>query len=301
MRNFMNIVEGAADTDLPSIRIRQGETEGFNPYWKLVADPRVLSDEAAMMLIADFIDAGIHSGVYPTWELITVEPELEAVANGSAIVDAGVEIVPEINAGAEFADSDLADVASDVEQEISDIEADLEIIPDEDVITDVTDEFEVEEGFGEKAKDYVKGAAYGAALAAGVTGAITHGHEDLSVANAAVEYGDSEEYKAAEKYWADKGYDITETDEVLIDEPKTLKDYLEDDGIVDVPFDAGDDREYLEDDSEIVVSDADERDEIEVLVDAIHARGEKQESALAELKKRGLELTLDQRHQAGLV
>lgn len=156
MRNFMETVGGITAQANVIAALRNGETEGFDPYWKLVADPRVLEDPDAVNVIIDQLEFGAQSGAFPTWELITVKPESDMEAGCEAPV-------------------------------------------------------EVEEGMGDKMKDYVKGAAYGAALAAGTVGALTHGQDDLSVANAAVEYGDSEEYKQSEEMWRKKGYDITES------------------------------------------------------------------------------------------
>lgn len=92
MRNFINITESFSDNTVAS-KIRNGETEGFNPYWKLVADPRVLSDFAAMVLIADLVDVGFTSGIHPTWELIQVDAnETEAEIAPDAAIELPAEI-----------------------------------------------------------------------------------------------------------------------------------------------------------------------------------------------------------------
>jgi hypothetical protein len=92
MRNFINILEEGLS---PSARqhiafmVSQGHHEGFNPYWKLNADPNILSDRLAMQHIADLIIGGETLGHQPTWDLKTVggdtdeaapEPEVDETA-----------------------------------------------------------------------------------------------------------------------------------------------------------------------------------------------------------------------------
>jgi hypothetical protein len=77
MRHFITIMEAIKDDSLHTTiinAVRAGEHEGFAPYWKLNADPRVLEDESAMFHIAELIAAGFDSGHQPDWSLKTIEP-----------------------------------------------------------------------------------------------------------------------------------------------------------------------------------------------------------------------------------
>ena len=63
-----SICESHACVEIAS-KIASGDHEGFNPYWKLVADPRILSDHDALGHIATLVSDGYTSGAHPTWEL----------------------------------------------------------------------------------------------------------------------------------------------------------------------------------------------------------------------------------------
>lgn len=89
MRKFIEIMESISSTSLVeqiAAAVRQGEHEGFSPYWKLQADERLLNDEAAMMHISELISAGFTSGHHPSWDLVTVEgePKIDPVSPISA-------------------------------------------------------------------------------------------------------------------------------------------------------------------------------------------------------------------------
>jgi hypothetical protein len=96
MRKFITIMESITDESLVDHiagMVRQGYHEGYGPYWKLNADPRLLEDEAAMMHISELISAGFTSGHHPTWDLKVVEKAEDAPADPHA--DAHVpEAVP---------------------------------------------------------------------------------------------------------------------------------------------------------------------------------------------------------------
>lgn len=84
MRQFINLVESTTETlatHTISAAIASGEHEGFSPYWKLVADARILSDSDAMSHIATLVHDGYVSGIHPTWELKLVDttPEIEPI------------------------------------------------------------------------------------------------------------------------------------------------------------------------------------------------------------------------------
>jgi hypothetical protein len=76
MRKFITIMESIGDesiVDHIAGMVRQGYHEGYGPYWKLVADPRLLEDEAAMLHISELIAAGFTSGHHPSWDLKVIE------------------------------------------------------------------------------------------------------------------------------------------------------------------------------------------------------------------------------------
>lgn len=74
MRKFINLLEGLAPSTAHHIAfmVGDGHHEGFAPYWKLNADPKILADPLAMRHIADLIVGGESSGHQPSWELKVV-------------------------------------------------------------------------------------------------------------------------------------------------------------------------------------------------------------------------------------
>ncbi len=76
IRNLINLIEGHNEefvTEKISALVADGQHEGFQPYWKLLADERVLSDADAMNHIATLIADGFLSGAHPHWELKVLE------------------------------------------------------------------------------------------------------------------------------------------------------------------------------------------------------------------------------------
>lgn len=87
MRKFIDIMENIQSESLVehiADMVRQGYHEGYGPYWKLNADPRILEDEAAMHHIGELISAGFTSGHHPTWDLKVIEPEEPITADGES-------------------------------------------------------------------------------------------------------------------------------------------------------------------------------------------------------------------------
>jgi hypothetical protein len=101
MRQFINLVESTTEslaTHTISDAISNGEHEGFSPYWKLIADARILSDSDAMGHIATLVHDGYTSGMHPTWELKLVDsipdsiPDI-ATAHDSVIDEEVIDII----------------------------------------------------------------------------------------------------------------------------------------------------------------------------------------------------------------
>ncbi len=85
MRKFIDIMETIQSESLVehiAEMVRQGYHEGYGPYWKLNADPRILEDEAAMHHISELISAGFTSGHHPAWDLKVIEGEEPITADG---------------------------------------------------------------------------------------------------------------------------------------------------------------------------------------------------------------------------
>ena len=72
IRLIESLCEGHACTKIAA-KIASGDHEGFKPYWKLIADPRILSDHDALTHIATLVSDGYTSGAHPNWELKTVD------------------------------------------------------------------------------------------------------------------------------------------------------------------------------------------------------------------------------------
>jgi hypothetical protein len=75
-RTHINLIESITEPMLThqiAELIANGDHEGFKPYWKLLADERVLSDADAMAHISTQVHDGFCSGTFPHWELKVVE------------------------------------------------------------------------------------------------------------------------------------------------------------------------------------------------------------------------------------
>lgn len=82
IRKIINLIESLTDSNLAHViaeQIAGGNCEGFNPYWKLHADERILNDEDAMAHIATLVMDGFTSGAHPHWELSVIEHNNEEV------------------------------------------------------------------------------------------------------------------------------------------------------------------------------------------------------------------------------
>lgn len=126
MRKYITLIESAITGKNQEIAelIANGECEGFDPYWKLFADDRVLSDQDAINHISSRIYDGFTHGAFPNWELVTVVPEVEA----------GVE-VPEVI-------SDLADLDTDIGADIDLGHEEIDFEEEEPVTEDIVDIYE---------------------------------------------------------------------------------------------------------------------------------------------------------------
>lgn len=75
-RKTIDLIESLTDANLAhtiAAAISSGEHEGYQPYWKLHADERILSDSDAMAHIAMHVMDGFTSGSHPHWELKVVD------------------------------------------------------------------------------------------------------------------------------------------------------------------------------------------------------------------------------------
>lgn len=91
IRRIIDLIESAADENIThriAAEVGGGTVEGFNPYWKLTADPRVLEDAAALDHISTLIMDGFTSGIHPTWELKLID-STEAVVDEEVLLPAG--------------------------------------------------------------------------------------------------------------------------------------------------------------------------------------------------------------------
>lgn len=92
IRRSIDLIESAAEESI-ALKIAQdvaaGVCEGFKPYWKLIADPRVLEDTNALAHIATLIMDGYTSGIHPTWELKLVDEVEEVTVDEEVLLPPG--------------------------------------------------------------------------------------------------------------------------------------------------------------------------------------------------------------------
>lgn len=122
MRKYITLIESAITGKNQEIAelIANGECEGFDPYWKLFADDRVLSDQDAINHISSRVYDGFTHGAFPNWELVTVVPEVEAGVDVPEVIsNLDAEMDADIDLGHE--EIDFEEVEEPVTEDIVDI------------------------------------------------------------------------------------------------------------------------------------------------------------------------------------
>ncbi len=333
-RKYINLIESHIDellTHTISDCVANGEHEGFKPYWKLLADERVLSDHDAMTHIAGLISDGYRSGAHPHWELKVVEPEESLEAQMEGEIELQEETIDVVHAHMVVP---VAETHGEGQgwYEVSDAEATMWVVEDE--------HGNPIESFDTRAAADAHSVSMNADMAPSDMAAYKP-EKELEL----VEDDESEEMDltggpvfdyiitngsylqftamndAAKNAIGGKRmveYDPNEARDIINLEGVTF--YHAGDGPIDADElsewldEAGEDDGYdwpeeeeLEEEDAVVgdeVTDAPTRFEksenFVVIINAIHERGERQEEALRELTKRGLWLSAEQKVQAGL-
>lgn len=122
IRRIIDLIESAADENIThriAAEVGGGSVEGFNPYWKLTADPRVLEDMAALDHISTLIMDGFTSGIHPTWELKLIDNS-EAVVDEDVLLPAGT---PDVSG------ADVEPHREEVDEEVIDIVHAFSVVP----------------------------------------------------------------------------------------------------------------------------------------------------------------------------
>ncbi len=274
MRKFIDLMESIGDDSLVdhiSTMVRQGYHEGYGPYWKLNADPRLLEDEAAMHHIADLIAAGFTSGHHPTWDLTVIEKTDDThpaiTADGEdvgEVEDRMAKKHPELDE--EIVDEEIVDEAPKPKHKVVAVNQKMGAgagwweCPDEEA-----ELFVVEDDMGEPVESY----------------------SDRNAAEAHAHHLNGDETPdEGEQLLTDEDTDPTDNGDIPYDHPdmvagRAIQDHL--------------DAEHMASADTMYASAPDH----EVEVAAIFKRGHEQDEAMRELAVRGIHLTPDQSAMAG--
>lgn len=327
-RKYINLIESHIDellTHTISDCVANGEHEGFKPYWKLLADERVLSDHDAMTHIAGLISDGYRSGAHPHWELKVVEAEESLEAQMEGELELEEETIDVVHAHMVVP---VAETHGEGQgwYEVTDAQATMWVVEDE--------HGNPVESFDTRAAAEAHSASMNATMSPSDM-ATYKPEKELEL----VEDDESDEMDLTSgpvfDYIITNGsyFELTALNDAAKEaiggkhsveyDPSEMKEILALDGVTfyhagDGPIDADELSEWLdevdedededEEDEELeeeVVEDTPTRfdgsENFVVIINAIHERGAKQQDALRELEKRGLWLSDEQKVQAGLV
>lgn len=270
-RKYINLIESHIDellTHTISDCVANGEHEGFKPYWKLLADERVLSDHDAMTHIAGLISDGYRSGAHPHWELKVVEPEENLEDQMEGELELQEETIDVVHAHMVVP---VAETHGEGQgwYEVSDAEATMWVVEDE--------HGSPIESFDTRAAADAHSNSMNAEMAP----------TDMKTYAPEKELVEDDEEDAANGIFYCTGCGREEMDcskdpcQAVLDDRGELE-LEEEDEVMDGPTRFDGSQNFV------------------VIINAIHERGEKQQEALAELNKRGLWLSDEQKVQAGL-
>ena len=291
-RKTIDLIESVTDANLAhhvAEMIASGEHEGFNPYWKLIADERILSDLDAMGHISTMVMDGYSSGLHPHWELKTVGGEPEQEIEEEVLLPSEDEVVDSM-----VADGLMDDEIIDEERAVGRRPAPSPVHGNSIKTHSGNSEWVSDEDLEATSDWYDANVSQKTPSPASfnvVCVAETHGsgkgwyevpHDEATMfvvedeeGNVVEHYTSYEEAEAAAAAKNNGDHDDVELTEVDVDPT--------DNADIDTPTRFHDSENFV------------------VIINAIHERGPRQQEALLELRKRGLWLSDEQKAQAGLL
>lgn len=276
IRRSINLIESLHDEAI-NVKIAEevasGTFEGFKPYWKLIADPRVLEDSAALAHISTLIMDGYTSGMHPTWELKMVDEVADVIVDEGDMVE-DILLPPETPTVSGAHDAEL-------DEEVIDIVHAYTVVPVAETHGEGNGWYEVSRA---DAVRYVVEDEHG-----GVVDHFDNWEEARALAsklNSDMKPSDMDHYKSNMAMAEDEhddfdGYEGQDRESYSDDQDRDS--YMVDDEDEETPTMFDDKEDYV------------------VIINAIHERGPRQQQALEELNRRGLWLSDEQKRQAGLL